>query len=49
MTDQDKAIICYRTLIDNMQGKVIYMEDDDGFLRRWYPPPRPVFDKTVDD
>jgi hypothetical protein len=45
MTDKDKALVCYRTLVDDLQGRTIYMEDDEGVLRRWTPPRRPIFDK----
>ena len=35
----------YRRVIDQMQGYVFYIEDDEGLLRRWYPPKRPITDK----
>jgi len=35
----------YRRLIDTMQGQTFYVQDEDGFLRRWYPPQRPLLDK----
>jgi hypothetical protein len=28
----------YRWHIEQMQGHTFYVEDPDGFLRRWYPP-----------
>lgn len=28
----------YKNAISQMQGKVFYCEDDEGFLRRWTPP-----------
>ena len=34
----------YKTAIAAMQGKTFYCEDEDGMLRRWYPP-RPITDK----
>jgi hypothetical protein len=45
MIDKDKALLCYRTLIDDLQDRTIFMQDEDGLLRRWTPPRRPVFDK----
>ena len=45
MTDKDKALLCYRRLIDDLQGKIIFMEDDEGVLRRWVAPRRPIFDE----
>ena len=45
MYDPEKALVCYRTLIDDLQGRVIFMQDKDGALRRWMPPCRPIFDK----
>ena len=44
MTDKDKALACYRTLIDDLQGRTMFMQDDNGMLRRWTPPRRPIFD-----
>lgn len=45
MTDKDKALVCYRTLLDGLQGKIIFMQDEDGVLRRWVAPDRPIYDK----
>ena len=42
--NNEAALMCYRTLIDDLQGRVIYMEDEEGVLRRWIPPRRPIFD-----
>ena len=39
----------YRSLIDAMQGGTYYREDDDGVLRRWYPPRRPITDKETSE
>lgn len=35
----------YRRTVDAMQGYTFYWEDDEGVLRRWYPPKRPINDK----
>lgn len=45
MDSKEKALICYRKLIDDLQNRTIYMEDDEGVLRRWTAPRRPIFDK----
>jgi hypothetical protein len=47
MTKQNAiaALHSYRRLIDQMQGHTFYCEDEDGVLRRWYPPRRPIIDK----
>ena len=45
MSDKDKALRCYRVLIDHLQGRTIYMENDEGVLQRWTPPKRPIFDR----
>ena len=37
-----------RLAVEAMQGTVIYMEDDEGVLRRWYPPSMPK-QETDDD
>jgi|GEM_PF-6055113 len=37
----------YRRLIDAMQGHTFYCEDDEGNLRRWYPPARPLLDRAA--
>ena len=28
----------YERLLRQMQGHVFYIQDEEGFLRRWYPP-----------
>jgi len=28
----------YERAINAMQNNVFFVQDDDGFLRRWYPP-----------
>lgn len=48
MTNKDKALAHYRMVVDQLQDKIIYMEDDEGVLRRWYPPKRSIFDKKED-
>lgn len=44
MTAAQKQIY-YRKLIEAMQDKTFYCEDEDGVLRRWYPP-RPLSDEN---
>ena len=39
----------YRMFVDGLQGRVIYMEDDEGILRRWTPPKRPITDRKEHD
>ena len=34
----------YRMAIDRMQGHIYFIQDEDGVLRRWYPPRRPILD-----
>ena len=38
----------YRRAIDDMQGNTFYCHDDDGVLRRWYPPSRHLKDQEAD-
>ena len=33
-----------RNAIESMQGHTFYCEDDEGVLRRWYPPRVPMKD-----
>jgi hypothetical protein len=40
-------VILYRHLIDRMQGQTFYIEDEEGALRRWHPPRRPILDKDT--
>lgn len=46
MTKEDAMarLQAYRRMIDKLHGKVVYVEDDEGLLRRWYPL-RPLIDK----
>jgi hypothetical protein len=37
MTDAQKVRV-YEGKLLSMEGKVFYCEDDEGVLRRWYPP-----------
>lgn len=37
MTDAQKVKV-YEDRLLAMEGKVFYCEDDDGTLRRWFPP-----------
>jgi len=40
---KDEALMLvsyYRRRIDEMKGRTFYCEDDEGVLRRWYPPRR---------
>ena len=39
----------YRRIIDDMQGRTFYVEDEDGVLRRWHPPQRHIMDRSEDD
>lgn len=41
MTDAQKVRV-YEDNMLSMEGKVFYCEDDEGILRRWFPP-RPLF------
>ena len=46
--DKDKALVLYRSLIDSLQGKTFFVQDEEGVLRRWVPPKSPIFDKNKD-
>jgi hypothetical protein len=46
-SELDAAVREYRRLIDAMQGHVFYCEDDEGVLRRWFPPRRPFADRAT--
>jgi hypothetical protein len=37
-SDMQAAILHYEFYIRQMQGRTFYCEDDEGVLRRWYPP-----------
>lgn len=45
MASNEGLLNIYRGMIDNMQGHVFFVQDEDGVLRRWYPPKRPLADK----
>lgn len=39
MTDNEKThLLLLNKAVQNMQGRTFYIEDDEGVLRRWYPP-----------
>lgn len=41
MTEKDKLagkVRHYERVLSEMQDHVFYCEDDEGVLRRWYPP-----------
>ena len=46
-TELEAAIIEYRRIIDAMQDRVFFCEDDEGILRRWMPPRRPRIDNAT--
>ncbi len=43
MSDEERQVRleALNRSVESMQGRVFYCEDDEGVLRRWYPP-RPV-------
>ena len=43
--EMEKVLTGYRMLVDGLQGRTFYLEDDEGILRRWTPPKRPITDR----
>tara|TARA_R110002153_G_scaffold43064_3_gene122004 strand:- start:341 stop:496 length:156 start_codon:yes stop_codon:yes gene_type:complete len=49
---KDEALMLvnyYRNMVDEMQGHIFYCEDEDGVLRRWYPPRRHLTDQETSE
>lgn len=50
MTKQqmEGLIFQFRRMLENMQGHTFYCEDENGVLRRWYPPKPPILSREED-
>lgn len=38
----------YRQMIDELQGQIFFVQDEDGFLCRWHPPRRSILEEKLE-
>ena len=38
----EMKLVMYERIVERMQGRTFYIEDEDGHLTRWTPPRHPM-------